>query len=40
MMRSQDAEIDGQSFELDIRNCKIRTASDVYVADIGIAADR
>ena len=40
MMHSQDAKIDGQSFELVIRKCKICTASDVYVADIGIAAGR
>ena len=40
MARTQDAEIDGQSFELVIRNCKICTASDVYAADIGIAAGK
>jgi len=40
MARTQDAEIDGQSFETVIRNCNICTASDVYVADIGIAAGR
>ena len=40
MARTQDAEIDGQSFELVIRNCNICTASDVYAADIGIAAGK
>ena len=40
MARTQDTEIDGQSSELVIRNCNICTASDVYAADIGIAAGK